>query len=138
MWKEEYKVGIELIDSQHKELFEKLEGFIIIARDKEISWEDRLEKVQESLDFLKGYVEFHFDEEEKLQEEIGYPDIEEHKIAHKDFKAGINSYVKMFEEGEFTEEKIQEFSAKLMTWLIMHVGYMDQRIGKYMKEKGEI
>lgn len=138
MWKEEYKVDIELIDTQHKELFEKLEGFIMIARDKEISWENRLEKVRESLEFLKGYVEFHFDEEEKLQERIDYPYIEEHKVAHKKFKAGIDSYVDIFLDGGFTEEKIQEFSAKLMTWLIMHVGHMDQRIGKYMKEKGEI
>lgn len=138
MWKEEYEVGIELIDSQHKELFEKLQAFIVIARDKEISWDNRLEKVRESLDFLKEYVVFHFEEEEKLQERIAYPHIEEHKQAHKDFKAGIDSYVDLFLEGGFTEEKIQEFSAKLMTWLIMHVGHMDQKIGKYMKEKGEV
>ena len=86
--------------------------------------------------FMKEYVIVHFEEEEAYQEKINYPDIKIHKEAHAKFKEGIDDYVKLFEQGGFTEEKIQEFSAKLMTWLIMHVGKMDQKIGEYVKSKG--
>ena len=44
--------------------------------------------------------------------------------------------VKIFEKEGFNEEKIQEFGGKLMAWLIMHVGKMDQMIGEYAKSKG--
>jgi len=92
--------------------------------------------VKETMDFMKEYVVYHFDDEEAYQARIGYPGIEDHKIAHFKFKEGINHYVKIFEEEGFTEEKIQEFGGKLMTWLIMHVGKMDQMIGEYAKSKG--
>ena len=134
MWKDYYSIGVETIDDQHKELFKNLGDFIMLVRDKEIKWEDRLDKAKETLDFLQEYVVFHFDDEEKFQESINYPDIEIHKEAHRQFKEGINEYVEIFNEGGFTEDKMQEFSAKLMTWLIMHVGKMDQEIGKFVRE----
>ena len=136
MWKENYRVGVEAIDEQHMELFKNLGDFIQLVQNKGLAWEDRLDKAKETLVFLQDYVVYHFDEEEKLQEKIGYPGLEVHREAHRKFKAGINDYVEIFSQGGFTEEKMQEFSAKLMTWLIMHVGKMDQEIGKYVKEKG--
>ncbi|MEW8973816.1 MAG: hemerythrin family protein [Tissierellaceae bacterium] len=135
MWKEKYKIGVDSIDDQHKELFKHLGEFIQLVQKKDVSWDDRLDKVKETLDFLQGYVVFHFDDEEKFQESIDYPDIEIHKEAHRVFKEGINQYVRIFQEGGFTKEKMQEFSAKLMTWLIMHVGKMDQKIGEYVKSR---
>lgn len=130
MWKEKYKVGVELIDEQHKELFNRLSNFIQTVQNP-IPWEEKMDNVKETMDFMQQYVEFHFDDEERYQEEINYPDKELHKEIHAKFKQGIYDYVDIFEKGEFTEEKIQEFSARLMTWLIMHVGKTDQKIGKY-------
>lgn len=136
MWKEKYKIGVERIDEQHKELFKRLSNFIQIVQD-DIPWKEKLDSVKETMAFMQQYVEYHFDDEEKYQKEINYPDIELHKEIHAKFKQEIYDYVQIFEQGEFTEEKVQEFSAKLMTWLIMHVGKMDQKIGEYVREKGE-
>lgn len=136
MWKEKYSIDVESIDEQHQELFKNLGEFIKLVQNKEVPWEERLEKAKETLGFLQDYVVYHFDDEEKFQESIAYPDIEIHKEAHRKFKEGINEYVEIFTEGGFTEDKMQEFSAKLMTWLIMHVGKMDQKIGEYVREKG--
>ncbi len=137
MWKEKYKVGVDLIDEQHKELFKRLSNFIAIVQN-EVSWDEKIDTVKETLVFMQDYVVFHFDAEEELQEKISYPKIEEHKKIHADFKDMIDDYVRLFQKEGFTEEKIQELSAKLMTWLIMHVGKIDQEIGKYVKEKEEL
>ncbi len=75
----------------------------------------------------------HFDAEETYQEEINYPDLEEHRQIHAKFKEAINNYVRIFEEEGFTEDKIQEFGGRLMTWLIVHVGKTDQMIGEYVR-----
>ncbi|AFS79567.1 hemerythrin-like metal-binding protein [Gottschalkia acidurici 9a] len=135
MWKDKYRVGVDLIDEQHKELFNRLSTFIQIVQNED-NWDDKLDRVKETMEFLQDYVVYHFNDEEAYQEEIGYPDIENHKKIHAEFKQGINDYVKLLEQGGFTQEKIQELSAKLMTWLIMHVGRMDQKIGEYVKSKG--
>lgn len=135
MWKEKYRIGVGLIDEQHIELFSRLSEFIQTVQN-DIPWEEKLDRVKETMEFMQEYVVTHFADEEEYQEKINYPDIEKHKEAHAKFKAGINDYVKIFEEGGFTEEKIQEFSGKLMAWLIMHVGHMDQKIGEYVKSKG--
>lgn len=135
MWKDKYLVNVDLIDEQHKELFARLSNFIQVVQN-ENNWEDKLDEVKETMEFMQEYVVFHFNDEERYLEEINYPDIELHKEIHRDFKEGINDYVKLFEEGGFTEEKIQELCAKLMTWLIMHVGKMDQKIGQYVNNKG--
>mgnify|MGYP000861104811 CR=1 FL=1 len=135
MWKEKYRIGVDLIDNQHKELFSRLSEFIKIVQN-DVAWEEKLDKVKETLNFMQEYVIFHFNDEEEYQEKINYPHMEEHKEAHAKFKEGINDYVEIFQEEGFTEEKMQELSAKLMTWLIMHVGVMDQKIGEYVRNQG--
>ncbi len=134
MWKERYRIGVELIDEQHKELFHRLSKFIGIVQNDE-EWEQKLDEVKKTLNFMQEYVVYHFDDEERYQEEINYPDIEVHKRVHAEFKEEINEYARILEEEGFTEEKIQELGARLMTWLIMHVGKADQKIGEYVKAR---
>jgi len=135
MWKEKYKIGVDLIDQQHEELFRRVSEFTRIIRSEE-NWDARIDKVKETMAFMKDYVVDHFNEEEAYQAKINYPELEAHKKAHASFKEGIENYVKIFEEEGFNEDRIQEFGGKLMTWLIMHVAGMDQKIGEYVKSKG--
>lgn len=134
MWKDKYRIGVERIDEQHRELFKRLSNFIQIVQDH-IPWEGKMNSVKETMEFMKEYVEYHFDDEEMYQKQISYPGIGLHIDAHRKFKEGIHHYAQLFERGQFTESKVQEFSAKLMTWLIMHVGKMDQQIGEYVRTK---
>lgn len=135
MWKEKYKIGVELIDQQHKELFKRVSDFIAVVQSKE-DWESKAEKVKETMEFMQDYVVVHFDDEEKYQAEINYPYIDEHKKAHTDFKNGVYDYAKIFSEEGITQEKTQEFAGKLMAWLIMHVAKVDQKIGEYASKTG--
>ncbi|KAB2954293.1 bacteriohemerythrin [Heliorestis acidaminivorans] len=135
MWKEKYKVGVPIIDEQHEELFNRVSDFIQTVQTKG-SWEQKLVKVKETMAFMQEYVVTHFDDEEVYLEKINYPDLQKHKDAHKQFKDAVNNYVKLLDEQGYSEEVVQEFSAKLMTWLIMHVAAMDQKIGHYVNSQG--
>ena len=55
--------GNEMIDSQHKELIEKING---LERSCETNAE--LSVAVKMLNYLADYTDFHFGEEEKLQE----------------------------------------------------------------------
>lgn len=135
MWKEHYRVGSDLIDTQHQELFKRVSRFINVVQGDE-PWEERLERVQDTLVFMQHYVIIHFADEEDLQKEIGYPELERHTRIHADFKAEIQKFAQAVESEGFDEEKVQEFSAKVMTWLIMHVGKEDQKIGEFLRSQG--
>ncbi|WP_408956437.1 bacteriohemerythrin [Natroniella sp. ANB-PHB2] len=133
LWKEKYKIGIEKIDQQHQELFNRLNSFLDVVRNDE-ELENKIEELEETLDFMGQYVVVHFDSEEKIQQEYNYPYYEEHKDVHDRFKKEIIKFKEEFEADKYNEDLIMEFSGKLLTWLINHVADEDQKIADYVQE----
>ncbi|OEH86206.1 hemerythrin [Desulfuribacillus stibiiarsenatis] len=136
MWKEKYRIGVPLIDEQHEELFRRVSAFIETVQSQG-DWDSKLEKVKETLAFMQEYVVSHFNDEEAFQEQINYPDIENHKQSHVQFKDAVAVYANRFENEGLNEELVQEFGGKLVTWLILHVAATDQKLGQFVKSKEE-
>lgn len=132
MWKEKYRIGVDLIDEQHQELFDRVSRFIQTVQH-EGDWSTKLQMVKETLAFMKDYVITHFQDEEEYQQEIDYPDYPQHKAVHDRFKEEVDEYARRFNEEAYHQELVQEFAGKLMAWLIHHVGSMDQKMGAYVK-----
>ena len=135
MWKEKYRIGIDNIDEQHEELFKRVSDFLQMVQSRE-DFNEKIEKIKDTMAFMQAYVVEHFDDEEVYQAKMNYPYILEHKEEHKKFKAAVGFYVEKLEKEGFTEEIIKEFGGKLMTWLIMHVAKEDVRIGEYISGQG--
>lgn len=80
---DKYKTDIQLVDDEHRRLFE------IIKEANDLIFEellhDKYDKIIELLSELKDYTEFHFSDEEKLMEKIGYPGLEAQQRAHAAF-----------------------------------------------------
>ena len=78
-----YKTDIQLVDDEHRRLFE------IIKEANDLIFQellhDKYDKIIELLSELKDYTEFHFSDEEKLMEKIGYPGLEAQQRAHAAF-----------------------------------------------------
>lgn len=135
LWKEKYELGVPLIDEQHKELFKRVESFMQVLRMAS-SWEDKVEKVNETLNFMNTYVVEHFRDEEAFQQEIGYPGEKEHKKVHADMVNYVIAVTEEYKNSGYNEQLIQKFAGKLMAWLINHVASEDQRIAAYAISKG--
>ncbi len=135
MWKEKYRIGVELIDGQHKELFHRVEEFVRALRNSE-KWEDKQDKVKETMEFMEQYVVVHFDDEEAYQNKVNYPEANLHRQIHENFKAEVFNFSQRFEKEGYKEELVQQFAGKLMAWLINHVGAADQKIADYVKAHG--
>ena len=69
--------GNSTIDTQHKELIGRIAAFVSSCEEG-----DGKMKAIKMLDYLAEYTEFHFSEEEKLQQEVSYPGFKEHKEKH--------------------------------------------------------
>ncbi|HOQ13821.1 MAG TPA: hemerythrin family protein [Bacillota bacterium] len=135
LWKEKYELGVEQVDNQHRELFRRVDTFLHTLRSS-TSWDERVRKVNETLDFMNGYVIEHFRDEEEYQKKIGYPRYEEHKKIHADMLNYVVHVTKEYKDKGYNEQLIQQFAGRLLAWLINHVAAEDQLIGVYAKEKG--
>ena len=119
--------GNETIDSQHKELIDKINELV---RSCETSVE--LSTAVKTLNYLADYTDFHFSAEEKLQEEIEYPGIEEHKKQHKEFIQTIEDLHDMLVEEEGpTKEFSEKVNEKVIEWLYKHIKGFDRSVAEY-------
>ncbi|MEJ6949830.1 bacteriohemerythrin [Natronospora cellulosivora (SeqCode)] len=135
IWKDNYNIGVKIVDQQHKELFNRLNSFLKVVRSEE-KLEDKLEEINKTLGFMEEYVVVHFESEEKVQKKYNYPDYEKHHEIHENFKREINEFKEKFNEDQYNEILIMEFSGKLLTWLISHVTGEDQILADYVIEEG--
>ena len=135
LWKDNYELGVPHIDEQHKELFRRVESFLQVLRSKN-RWEDKIPKLNETLEFMKRYVVEHFHDEEEYQRSIDYPGYEFHKQLHDDMVNYVGEVSKRYEQSNNNEQLMQEFGGRLLAWLINHVAAEDQRIADYAKKKG--
>ena len=122
--------GNDMIDAQHKELIGKIDDLLTFC-------EETKEKVKaiKMLGYLAEYTEFHFSAEEKLQEEISYPQIEEHRKAHAEFKKVIEELHDMLEEEEGpTEEFVFAVRKNVVNWLFEHIKEMDRELAEYIRD----
>ena len=119
--------GDEMIDSQHKELIAKINDLLA-------NCEKGRGKVSatQTLGYLMDYTEFHFAAEEKLQEEIGYPGLEEHKMKHADFCKVVSELQEMLEDQEGpTEEFVEKVQEHVVQWLYKHIQGFDRSVAEY-------
>lgn len=128
MWKESYRIGVDLIDSQHKELFDTTQTLLRIVES-----DDAVTRKQECINaiiFMQDYIVKHFSAEEEYQRSINYGDLETHKTLHRIFTAAINKSAKRLFDAEFTIPEIREYTGVLTTWLVYHVAGVDQKLKK--------
>ncbi len=119
--------GNDMIDSQHKELISRINQLLD-------SYEEGQGKIKavKMLDYLLDYTEFHFEAEEKLQEEIQYPGIQEHKAKHAEFKQAVKELQEMLEEEEGpTEAFTAQVQKNVVDWLFEHIKGFDRSVAEY-------
>ena len=127
--------GNEMIDSQHKELIGRINQLLESCEDGQ----GKIKAVK-MLDYLLDYTEFHFSAEEKLQEEMEYPGIKEHKEKHEELKRTVQELHEMLTEEEGpTDAFVEKVSEKVRDWLYYHIQTFDRSVAefKFMRDNAE-
>ena len=107
--------GNTLIDGQHKEL---------------------IGKINDLLRTCEEYTNFHFSQEEALQEEIGYPGLKEHQAKHQEFVQSIKELYEMLEEQEGpTDAFVQQVNKNVVDWFVNHIRGFDRAVAEYKNQK---
>lgn len=119
--------GNEMIDGQHKELIDRINGLLKSCQEGKGKT-----AAMKTLEYLSEYTEFHFQAEEKLQEEISYPGIAEHKAKHAEFKNAVEELHQMLEEQEGpTDAFVEAVQKNVVEWLYYHIKGFDRSVAEY-------
>lgn len=123
MWQERYVLGVERIDTQHKELFRMTDELL-----QAIHAQVGQESLQKAIGFLKQYVVYHFQDEEAYQASIGYSGIAAHKREHQAFTDTVLDYEKRLAASGYSLQLVKDLAGTLTAWLIYHVADTDQKM----------
>ena len=127
-WKEEYAVQIPSIDAQHRNLFRigaELNEAMRNGQGKMV--------LAKTLDRLVQYTVVHFDTEERLMRQHGYPDLAAHKTEHDALTTKVKAFQADLQSGRaFITVQLLQF---LRDWLDHHIKGSDQRYAPFLRER---
>jgi hemerythrin len=132
-WDSSLETGNELIDGQHKGLFDAINKLLDTCRQGRGK-----EELSKSLDFLTQYTIKHFFDEEQLQQKYKYPDFQNHKKYHDEFKITVRDLShEMILKGA-SDKLIEEVKAKIGGWLVTHIKGQDLKVAAHIRaQSGE-
>lgn len=120
--------GNETIDAQHKEWIGKIDELLISCE----TGDGKLKAIK-TLEYMADYAIFHFGEEEKLQEEVNYPGLEEHKVKHAEFKKAVDELHEMLEDEEGpTAAFVEAVKKNVVDWVFNHIKSFDCSVATYL------
>ena len=126
--------GDYMIDTQHKELFDKINALLITCE----KGEGKAAAVR-TLGYLDEYTDFHFAEEEKLQEEIEYPGLAEHKQKHNELRQVVKDLYNMLEEQEGpSDDFVKQVQKNVADWLVYHIKGFDRSVAEYKNMRDNV
>ncbi len=129
---DDYRIGIDLIDHEHEQLFHIVDQAYRMAKTFEGSVNGG--EAARILEQLGAYTKEHFRDEEEYMESIQYEGLAAQKRAHEAFVDKLETIdIKELEHG--SRESFQQLVEFLLGWLINHILQSDKKIPLF--EQGE-
>lgn len=125
VWYRKYSVGNEILDSQHKEMFNTINALYAL-----ISTGAEHMDIMKTIRYLHQYANAHFQEEEKAMQECGYPAFFSHKVMHWIYISKVNYFMEQFQNTDIDIQHSVLFFLK--NWWKNHILIVDQKYKSYL------
>ncbi len=126
-WSPEYSVGNDLIDKEHKKLFEmsgSLHSAMLSGQGHAV--------LHRLFAELAAYTRTHFSHEEALMAKHAYPDLPAHAAIHRDLIAKLSGLQADLAGGKLSVTvNTMQF---LKDWLQHHIGKTDRLVANHVRE----
>jgi len=122
LWDLRYSVGDEVIDSQHRRLFDLGNEMQNI----------QLPEVARTIMNLYRHTREHFDTEEQHMKVIGYHELDQHRELHNGLISGLNSLIEKPVDSVAGLERLKKF---VYDWIIDHILNHDKKYFEFYQEK---
>lgn len=126
-FKDEFLTGIEMIDNEHRRLFEIADELYDLRHEEFIP--DKYDNIRKILEELKNYTMTHFKHEEEYMKSIGYRKMFTQLSQHDALREIINGWdLDSIDENQ--DAAIDEMLGTVADWLVNHILNEDKMIGK--------
>lgn len=124
-WKDEYNIGVDIIDKEHRRLFKIINKLFRFTDEKGKSqW-----ACEEGIKFFKEHAVRHFTEEEEYMASINYTRLDKHKHIHQEFRERtLPALEEELEQTEYCADSVGHFLGVCAGWLIGHTLIEDHAI----------
>jgi len=135
LWKDDYLVGVDKIDQQHKILFAML-GDLLELREDVGSINERVAKLASLVEHLNNYAVYHFRTEEFLIHRYVASDISvvAHKEAHGSYANSMQGFEGRFQAGDVSV--VNDLIDFIYGWWVSHIMETDKGLGKALNQAG--
>ena len=127
IWKESYRIGVPLLDAEHKNHFLAINTYIESLKLKQ--------GVRYSLaiiDTIIDYAKTHFIREETMMQEYGYPNLTKHTLSHSKFLIDVADYRGLILGGFGIADELGLF---LGDWITNHEIHADHQMKIFFESR---
>lgn len=128
-WNENLGIGVLEIDIQHKLLFDKFNAFVEAYQSRQST-----DEIMRMFWFLEAYAITHFKEEERLMQQIRFPNFHPHHEQHLAFINEISRLKERLKTEGVTDDLAATMASFITKWLIEHISTMDRAIGRFVNQ----
>ncbi len=126
--KEDHSVGVAAFDQEHQRLAKLMSQIHTTVHDDRDR--DRAQKLLETLIHETGA---HFAHEERVMDQVSYPEREAHAIEHATLLLQAKELFQKFQSGNISAMALPTF---IKTWLIPHIQFQDRKYAAHMRRNG--
>ena len=126
-WTTALVTGIDEIDEQHRELFR------CVARIRDAAFAGDDGEVDRTLAFLREYVTFHFQAEERYMAEKRFPGLARHREEHALLLEAVRSIEGDHHRAGTGGSSLVRVERFLSDWLRTHIGVTDLAMARFVR-----
>jgi hemerythrin-like metal-binding protein len=128
-WNKTYSVSVKVMDDHHRELFKMIDEYYDAIKQKKSN-----EALLELLRKVKKYTQYHFNAEEQILRNHGYPRLNQQEKEHKAFTDKISEFEEALGAGQFIVSV--SVTNVLRDWLENHINKIDKKYSEFLNERG--
>ncbi len=124
-WKEQYRLGVEPLDTQHKQLVKTTEALLRAAKT---DCPEAKEECKRAVEFCKNYTVVHFQAEEMYQQRIAFADAERHKALHQELIETLRELEFELIRTDYDLKVVQRMGRMMTRWWMFHIMQEDKKM----------
>lgn len=135
-WDDRLATGIKSIDSQHKELFRRINSLVQAIKEQRCKHE-----IDGVIKFLEDYAKVHFSDEEKHMRRTGYAGLEEQRREHGKY---LDALKDLKEQAALPRVPGSSYDLSATTnqvvvdWIVDHIMKVDRKFGEFIASKDNV
>ena len=132
-WTDKLATGISTIDSQHKELFKRINNLVSAIKQHRCK-----EEIDGTIKFLEDYARIHFSEEEKHMRETNYAGLDVQREDHQKYLAAL---AELKEQASLPRVQGSSYDLSATTnqvvvdWIVDHIVKLDMKFGAFLNSR---